>query len=105
MTRDARGSVRRACGTALALLLAGCATLPAAEEATRAPEIGADAVLVPAGFGTLRQDDMAIRLTLPGGLQVRAAPLDESFIRLLSPDAYRAMQELVRSQAGRASTG
>jgi hypothetical protein len=31
-------------------------------------------------------------------LQIRATPLDESIIRLLSPDSYRAMSELKRSK-------
>jgi hypothetical protein len=53
--------------------------------------------LPPAGFGTLRQEDLSIRLT-NSSLQVRAMPLDESIIRLLSPDSYRAMSELKRSK-------
>ena len=51
---------------------------------------------VPPGFGTLRQDDIAIRLELQG-LIVRAIPLDESVIRLLTPDSYRALRELQES--------
>ncbi len=54
--------------------------------------------LPPPGFGTLRQDDVSLRLTI-SNLQVRAIPLDESIIRLLSPDSYRAMSELKRSKA------
>ena len=53
--------------------------------------------LPPAGYGTLRQDDISLRLA-SGNLQVRATPLDESIIRLLSPDSYRAMSELKRSK-------
>lgn len=53
--------------------------------------------LVPAGFGSLRQEDIAIRLRVLG-LQVQAIPLDETVIRVLSPDSYRAMRELVNSQ-------
>ena len=53
--------------------------------------------LVPPGFGTLKQDDVSLRLT-SSSLQVRATPLDESIIRLLSPDSYRAMSELKRSK-------
>jgi hypothetical protein len=53
--------------------------------------------LPPPGFGTLRQDDVALRL-VSNNLQVRATPLDESIIRLLSPDSYRAMSELKRSK-------
>jgi hypothetical protein len=50
---------------------------------------------VPAGFGTLRQVDIAIKVSPANGLQVRAIPLDERFIRLLSPDSYRALRDLV----------
>ena len=56
--------------------------------------------LIPAGFGTLRQDDISIRLQI-GGKQVKALPLDESVIRTLSADSYRALrglQESVRAQ-------
>ena len=51
---------------------------------------------VPAGYGSLRQDDIAIRLE-PQGLIVRAIPLDESVIRLLTPDSYRALRDLQES--------
>lgn len=61
---------------------------------------GADTIpgLPPPGFGTLRQDDISVRLT-SSNLQMRATPLDESIIRLLSPDSYRAMSELKRSKS------
>lgn len=48
---------------------------------------------VPVGYGSLRQDDIAIRLE-PQGLLVRAIPLDEGVIRLLTPDSYRALRDL-----------
>lgn len=51
---------------------------------------------VPPGYGTLRQDELAIRLELQG-LIVRAIPLDESLIRLLTADSYRALRELQES--------
>src|SRR5438045_7983248 len=51
---------------------------------------------VPVGFGTLRQDEIAIRLELQR-LIVRAIPLDENLIRLLTPDSYRALRELQES--------
>ena len=53
--------------------------------------------LVPAGFGTLRQDDIAVKLQLPDVL-VKLTPLDESVIRTLSPDSYRALRELAESR-------
>lgn len=57
-----------------------------------------DVSMVPAGFGSLRQDDLSIKVAPASGLQVRAMPLDERLIRLLSPDSYRAMRELVASK-------
>jgi hypothetical protein len=51
---------------------------------------------VPVGFGTLRQDEIAIRMELQG-LIVRAIPLDENLIRLLTPDSYRALRDLQES--------
>jgi hypothetical protein len=53
---------------------------------------------VPAGYGTLRQDDIALKTSPANGLQVRAIPLDERIIRLLSPDSYRALSELLTSK-------
>ena len=57
-----------------------------------------DPNLVPAGLGKLRQDDITLRFTLPGGLQIRAIPLDERIIRLLSTDSYRVMSQLKQSK-------
>ncbi len=54
--------------------------------------------LPPAGLGTLRQDAVAVRITTDN-LAVRALPLDERVIRLLSPDTYAAMHQLVQSRA------
>jgi hypothetical protein len=64
------------------------APAPAASDSTR--------LLVPAGYGSLRQEDISITLQVLR-LQVRALPLDENVIRVLSPDSYRAMRELVAS--------
>jgi hypothetical protein len=52
---------------------------------------------IPAGFGTLRQDQIAIRVqTL--GLTVSAIPLDENVIRALAPDSYRSLHTLRESK-------
>ncbi|GAC1480467.1 MAG: hypothetical protein NVS1B4_25620 [Gemmatimonadaceae bacterium] len=53
---------------------------------------------LPAGFGSLRQDDVALRLQVRGTL-MRAIPLDESIIRTLSPDSYAALHDLRLSRA------
>lgn len=51
---------------------------------------------IPGGYGTLKQEDVAIRLE-PRGFVLRAVPLDESIIRLLTPDSYRVLRELQSS--------
>lgn len=53
--------------------------------------------LIPAGFGTLRQDQIAIRLAT-NGLTVSAIPLEESVIRTLAPDSYRTLHALRESK-------
>ena len=51
---------------------------------------------IPVGYGSLRQDDIAIRME-QSGLIMRAIPLDEKVIRLLTPDSYRALRDLQES--------
>lgn len=70
------------------------ATTPSAVSRDSSP------LLVPAGFGTLKQEDIAIRIAR-GGLQVQAIPLDETIIRVLSPDSYRALREQLASRRSR----
>jgi hypothetical protein len=71
------------------------ATTPATPAIAAADTNGAG--LIPAGFGTLRQDDIAIKLQLSDVL-VKLIPLDESVIRTLSADSYRALRELAESK-------
>ncbi len=87
---------------AAAALVSACASAPSAvaQERTQVDLQDAnDPSMVPAGFGSLRQDDISVRVSLQGGLLVRAVPLDESFIRLLSPDSYRAMREIINTKS------
>jgi hypothetical protein len=56
-----------------------------------------DTDLPPVGMGSLRQDQVAVRISTDN-LAVRVLPLDERVIRLLSPDTYSALHELVRSR-------
>jgi hypothetical protein len=97
----------------LALLLAACATaapVPGPRGALEAQQTEASfltidttlAQYVPAGFGTLRQDDIAMKLTLPR-MQVRLVPLDEGVIRLLAPDSYKALHDLLVNNQERIS--
>lgn len=53
--------------------------------------------LPPAGFGTLRQEDIAIRVQT-ATLSVRILPLDERIIRLLAPDTYESLHRLRTSR-------
>jgi hypothetical protein len=54
--------------------------------------------LIPAGFGSLRRDDVAVRVQTQG-LTVTAIPLDEGVLRTLSPDSYKALHALRESKA------
>lgn len=82
-------------GLACACLVWGCSPPSPGGTPVPVPAVEDTAGLgsVPAGFGSLRQDDIAIRLE-PQGLIVRAIPLDERVIRLLTPDSYRALRDL-----------
>ena len=87
----------RHAGLATVLLLALATPSARAQQSSappaRAPQAGADTTALPAGFGALRQDDIALRVQV-NALQVRVLPLDESVIRTLSPDSYRALRDL-----------
>lgn len=56
-----------------------------------------DAETLPQGFGTLKQDDISIRIRT-GDLEVRILPLDERVTRLLASDAYSSLRALVNSR-------
>lgn len=104
-----RQHLARLVGCAAVVLLhatAGCAQNPPATSTSSATSpsttqaVAADTTgraLVPAGFGNLKQDEIAIKLQLPDVL-VKLTPLDESVIRTLSPDSYRALRELADSR-------
>lgn len=91
----------RSLGALAMLVVAACApaaSLPAQLPPSGTPPVLADTLdpnYIPAGFGTLRQDDVAVKVSPGSGLQVRAVPLDERILRLLSPDSYRSLRELV----------
>jgi hypothetical protein len=70
----------------------------AAQATAEAPAAGPGPEgLVPAGFGTLNQSDIEIRLTTDE-LEIRFVPLDERITRLLANDAYQALHGLVRAR-------
>lgn len=55
--------------------------------------------MIPAGLGTLKEADISITLQPPTGVRVTIFPLDESVIRTLAPDSYRAMHANLESRA------
>jgi hypothetical protein len=75
----------------------GTDTRPTRGSETAGTSDSVAANLIPVGFGTLRQDDVALRVQLTNVL-VKAIPLDESVIRTLSPDSYRALRGILISR-------
>lgn len=110
MRRNVRHAAagRAVAGAALLTAVAACASRPAGETAAL-PATGASEArpvttrldtappLVPPNYGTLKQDDIAIRMQV-GQVQVRAIPLDEAIIRVLAPDSYRSLRGLRESR-------
>ncbi len=74
---------------------AGAQNPPRPVAAAAANDTGT-AGLIPAGYGSLRQDDIAIKIPLDN-VSARLIPLDESVIRTLSPDSYRTLHDLATS--------
>ena len=60
--------------------------------------------LVPAGYGTLIQDEFTLTLE-SGALRVKVTPLAESVIRLAAPDTYERLAGLARSTRTDAGAG
>lgn len=82
----------------LALLVSTVAVaLATRSSGAQQPGKTADTASLPAGLGTLKQDDISVRVQF-NALQVRVLPLDETVIRTLSPDSYRALHELRESK-------
>jgi len=90
-----RRSVRLAV-LAAAVTTFGCAPQPAPLQ----PPSPADSSrnLPPAGYGTLHQEDVALKLATET-VQLRVLPLDEQVTRLLSPDSYESLRRLTTSRA------
>lgn len=54
---------------------------------------------LPAGSGTLRRDDIAVRITTDR-VDIQVLPLPEGIIRLLAPDTYRSLSDLIHNRQG-----
>jgi hypothetical protein len=80
------------------LCTALAAALFASVAAQELPPLVHQDELPPAGFGTLGQDDIGIRLRTPDFV-ISFIPLNEGVIRLLAPDTYRSMHRLLESKS------
>ena len=84
-------------------LLAACApatSIPADTEAGAAAtpaQVRDEADAVPAGLGSLHQDQFTLSLRA-GDLLLKVTPLDESVIRLAAPDTYERLRATVDSR-------
>ena len=52
---------------------------------------------IPPGYGSLRRDEVVIRMATPA-LEIQVLPLDEQVIRLLAPDTYKSLAQLEQSR-------
>jgi len=52
---------------------------------------------IPVGYGTLRRDDIVMRFST-GSVEIQVLPLDEQVIRMLAPDTYRSLVQLIQSR-------
>jgi hypothetical protein len=85
------GTRLRALGAVLALGLTIACSPPAHLAAQTAPDT------LPTGFGSLRRDDIVLRF-ITDQVQLQILPLDEQVIRLLAPDTYRSLAQLIESR-------
>jgi hypothetical protein len=104
----ARGVVKRLAALAVVAACAGqpasvpsASATPAPSPAVQGRRLDADTntSLIPPGLGTLKEADISITLQPPTGVRVTTFPLDESVIRALAPDSYRAMHANLESRA------
>jgi hypothetical protein len=53
---------------------------------------------LPTGFGSLKRDDIVVTFST-GALQIQFLPLDEQVIRLLAPDTYASLTQLIKQKS------
>jgi hypothetical protein len=99
--RAAALALLAACGAQTASTATSTGPAPQPVLASRGTAVAPDTNpnLIPPGLGTLKEADISITIQLPTGVRVTAFPLDESVIRTLAPDSYRAMHANLESRA------
>lgn len=106
-THTTRTTALTSSALALTALLVGCApanTVPAQPEggAVPTPEQSREqADPIPAGFGTLHQDQFTLQLR-DGDLLIKVTPLEETVIRLAAPDTYERLRAMAGSRVDQA---
>lgn len=91
---------------AMVLTIGACAAAGpgGGERSAVTPAIAAsNDTVVPAGFGTLRQDEITVAIR-SGAVLVKVTPLDETVIRVLAPDTYARLSALRRSRSAEAGS-
>ena len=72
-------------------------TLVAARPVSAQVGTGAGVTLPPGGFGSLTQNDLALRIRTPD-VEVRIVPLDARVTRLLAKDSWESLRSVVESK-------
>ena len=85
-------TVGRLDGWKLGMLLLLLSNLPTVQPSLAAQDT------IPPGYGTLRRDDITVRFST-GTVEIQVLPLEDQVIRLLLPDTYRSLIQLVQSRA------
>ena len=80
--------MKRCC---VALLAVGCV----ASARPPAPLIAQDTI--PTGYGSLRRDDIVVKFQTDQ-VELQFLPLSEHVIRLLAPDTYKSLEQLLQSR-------
>jgi hypothetical protein len=78
-------------------LLLCSAVLLGGRSGTATAQTGSGPLQVPGGFGSLTQNDLALRIRTPD-LDVRFVPLDGRVTRLLARDSWESLRSLVESR-------
>lgn len=91
-----------AAGMSCALLACAPAPAPVGRPAGAGPEPPRAPTQVPAGHGTLRQDEFTVSLR-DGALLIKVTPLAEHVIRLAAPDTYDRLHALAERRRGEAA--
>ncbi len=82
----------------LSAAVLACSRGAVAAQQTGTPVGGGAAIALPdGGYGSLTQDDLALRVRTPD-LDVRFVPLDARVTRLLARDSWESLRSLVRSR-------